>query len=194
MTTEAPEPLVHAEAQYQNPAPIKPQSPIPAGVHDIEISWDRNEGYMRAIIGGQKWWFKEFLSQQPIEVIGTDNARGRINMRGMGVLTVDQLVLYRAPDSKPHPWVKGLSHAASYQRLCYRRANLDWRLRDERETKKGNLSAIKFVKGYVGDMQIEWEHNDKVAHVYHIGPWTLCDPGCFLHEDGGYAHLYANEE
>ena len=49
---------VYEDAQYQATAPIGPQAPIPAGVHDIELSWDRKRGYMRVIsavnAGGSK--------------------------------------------------------------------------------------------------------------------------------------------
>ena len=63
----------YEDAQYQNDAPIGPQEPIPAGVHSIELSWDRSRGYMRVIIGGKKWWFKEYLGKAVI--VGTDNGR-----------------------------------------------------------------------------------------------------------------------
>jgi len=188
MTTEAIEPLIHSEAQYQNPSPIGPQSPIPPGVHDMEVSWDRNAGYMRVIISGQPWWFKELLGR--CVLTGTDNAKGRINLRGQAVLTGEQLVLYRAADAEKHPWVKGTAHAATHNRLCYRRANLDWRLRDERETQKGNLGAIAFVQGYCGDLNVEWPTQDATAHIFHNGPWTHCDTGCPVHPSGGYAHIY----
>ena len=190
MTTEA---LIHPEAQFQNSAPIGHQDSMPGGVWDIEISWDRNAGYMRAIIEGQRWHFKELLGRAV--VVDTDNLKGRINIQAKAVLTGEQLVLYRPKDSEKHPWVKGLAYPATHNRLCYRRnppdgQPSDWRLRDERETKKGNLGAIVFVKGYCGDLNVEWPTQDPVAHIYHNGPWTLCDPGCPAHQDGGYAHLY----
>lgn len=184
MTVEA---LIHPEAQYQNPDPIGFQSPMPSGVQGIEISWDRNKGYMRAIIGMDKWWFKELLGRAVLK--GTDNLKGRINLQASAILTGDQLVLYR-PDAPAHPSVKGMEYPSTHNRLCYRRSDLDWRLRDERKTQQGDLSAIVFVKGYVGDLRVEWPSQDPVAHIYHRGSWTLCDPGCFLHDDGGYAHLY----
>jgi len=191
MTTEV-EPLIHPEAQFQNPAPIKPQSPIPAGVHDMEISWDRNEGYMRVIIGMKKWWFKELLGKA--QILGV-TSKGRMNVRAIGVLTGEQLVLYRDPDAELHSKVKGISYPASYQRCCFRRnppagQAPDWRVRDERKTKQGDLSAIRFVGGYVGDWNIEWPAQDPVAHVFHSGPWTECAVGCFMHPKGGFAHFY----
>ena len=67
---------VYEDAQYQDTAPIGPQEPIPAGVHDIELSWDRRKGYMRVIIDGKTWWFKEYLGKA--QVTGTDSKRGRI--------------------------------------------------------------------------------------------------------------------
>jgi len=105
------------------------------------------------------------------------------------------LVLYRDPLAEPHPTVEGTLHISSYQRCCFRRfppagQAPDWRVRDERETKKGNLNALVFVKGYVGDWNIEWPAQDPVAHVFHVGPWIECDPGCSLHPDGHFAHFY----
>ena len=72
---------VYEDAQYQAAAPIGPQEPIPAGVHDIELSWDRRKGYMRVIIGGKTWHFKEYLGKA--QVTGTDSKRGRIYLRAM---------------------------------------------------------------------------------------------------------------
>ena len=43
---------VYEDAQYQSSDPIGYQPPIPAGIHDIELSWDRKRGYMRIIIDG----------------------------------------------------------------------------------------------------------------------------------------------
>jgi len=184
---------VEAEAQYQNPAPIGPQSPIPGGVHDMIVSWDRNEGYMSVRLADDRWWFKEVLGK--VVVTETNNAVGRIHLRGKAQLDDEQLVLWRPSDAERHPWVKGLVYPASHQRLCYRRfppagEDPDWRVRDERETSKGNPNALVFVKGYVGDLVIEWPTQDPVAHIYHNGPWTKCDPGCFMHPNGGFAHLY----
>lgn len=187
MTTEI-EPLIHADAQFQNPEPIGPQDEMPFGDHDIEISWDRRAGWMRAIISEQGWHFKELLGHAVI--VGTDSDRGRMNVRAAAVILGPQLTLFRPDDADRHPWVKGVAYASAFQRLCYRRAERDWRLRDEDKTRAGDLSAIRFVQGYVGDWDIEWDMNDPIAHLYHRGPWTLCDPGCYLHKDGGYAHLY----
>ena len=69
----------YEDAQYQSDAPIGKQEPIPTGVHSIELSWDRSRGYMRIMIGDQKWWFKEYLGKAV--VVGTDNGRGRITLR-----------------------------------------------------------------------------------------------------------------
>ena len=59
-------PEIYEDAQIQSAKPIGPQSPIPPGVHDIELSWDRHKGYMRVIIEGQKYWFKEYLGKAPV--------------------------------------------------------------------------------------------------------------------------------
>jgi hypothetical protein len=179
---------VHPEAQYQNPAPIKPQRSMPAGVHDMELSWDRNEGYMRVVIGSDKWWFKELLGRAI--VLGTENETGRINLRAKAQLSGERVALWRPSTAEPHPRVAGVSYPASHQRLCYRRAGRDWRLRDERKTKSGDPNALVFVNGYIGDLAVEWSVDDVVAHIYHQGPWTLCRSGCIFHKEGGYAHFY----
>ena len=64
---------VYEDAQYQNPAPIGEQPPIPAGVHNIELSWDRRRGYMRIVIGGEKWWFKEYLGKTADDLANMQN-------------------------------------------------------------------------------------------------------------------------
>ena len=57
---------VYEDAQYQSSDPIGYQPPIPAGVHDIELSWDRKRGYMRVIIDGATWHFKEYLGKAEV--------------------------------------------------------------------------------------------------------------------------------
>ena len=66
--------ILYEDSQYQSDAPIGPQPAIPAGVHNIELSWDRKTGYMRVIIESRTWHFKEFLGKAV--VVGTDNQRG----------------------------------------------------------------------------------------------------------------------
>lgn len=179
---------IEAEAQYQNPEPIGPQSQIPSGVHDMIVSWDKTEGYMSVRVAGDRFWFKQVLGKAV--VTETNNAAGRIHITAKAELNGETLTLWRPSTVEKHPWVKGTAHPSSYQRLCYRRSDKDWRVRDEVETRKGNQNSLVFVKGYVGDLVIEWPTEDPIAHVFHQGPWTKCDPGCFLHEDGGFAHLY----
>ena len=96
----------YEDAQYQSDAPIGPQEPIPTGVHSIELSWDRARGYMRIMIGDQKWWFKEYLGKAV--VVGTDNGRGRITLRAMARLDGETLTMYRPPEAPAHGMVEGL--------------------------------------------------------------------------------------
>ena len=194
--------------QVQSPQPIWPQpDEIPAGVHNIELSFDRfaraDGAYMRVIFRdladdpkamaphpyherGQAhpytWWFKELLGDA--QVISTNNADGRINLRGMAVLVGERLILYRDPDALPHPQVDGTRRDATHNRLCYRRAKLDWRLRDERksQTDPANPDNLAFVTGYVGDLHMEWVSEDVIGHIYHNG-YTVIDAA-------GLAHFY----
>lgn len=172
-------PSTYEDAQFQNPAPIGIQPPIPAGVHDIELSWDRSRGYMRIIINGEKWWFKEYLGKAV--VVGTNNDKGRLHLRAMARLDGETLTMYRPPDATPHEIVAGLEREKTHNRLCYRRASRDWRLRDERMSWE-HPEALKFVKSYVGDMSAEWYVEDTIAHIYHNG-WAVID-------ENHIAHLY----
>ena len=168
----------YEDQQYQNPAPIGAQDPIPTGVHDIELSWDRKRGYMRIKINGKSWWFKEYLGR--CQVLSTDNSKGRLNLRAMAVLNGETLTMYRDPDAKPHERIAGVVREKTHNRLCYRRSSQDWRLRDEH---KGTApDALVYVKTYVGDLNCEWNAQDTVAHIYHNG-WTILD-------DNDVAHLY----
>jgi len=169
----------YEDAQYQNDAPIGPQEPIPAGVHSIELSWDRQKGYMRVIIGGKTWWFKEYLGKAV--VVGTDNGRGRITLRAMARLDGEVLTMYRPPDAEPHPLVQGLERKRTHNRLCYRRSSKDWRLRDER-LPWNDPDALKFVTTYVGDLSAEWNGSDQIAHIYHNGSAVI--------DDQHICHLY----
>ena len=170
----------YEDAQYQSDAPIGEQPPIPAGVHNIELSWDRSRGDMRIIIGGtHSWWFKEYLGKA--QVIGTDNGRGRITLRAMARIDGETLTMYRPPDAKPHPLVQGLERKRTHNRLCYRRISKDWRLRDERLPWE-HPDALKFVTSYCGDLSAEWDGSDKVAHIYHNGSTVI--------DDQHICHLY----
>ena len=172
--------ILYADSQTQNEAHIPAQATMPAGVHDIEISWDRTAGWMRAMIGSQVWHFKELLGKA--EVTSTDNTRGRINVRAMARIEDETLMLYRAPDWKPHPRVEGVERIDTHNRLCYRRSHRDWRVRDERRPESPD--ALVFVTGYVGDLNVEWEGRDPIAHIYHNGEVIV--------DKDRLAHLYDN--
>lgn len=183
---------IESEAQFQNPAPIGLQSPIPDGVRDMIISWDRKEGYMSVRTAGDRWWFKELIGTAVIN--GTDDAAGRIHITAKGRLNGEQLQLWRPSTAPPHPMVVGTVRDVSYNRLCYFRAMAKrgepcWRLRDEHMA-WGHPGALRLLKGYVGDWEIEWPANDTVAHLFHRGFVVICDAGCFMHDDGGYGHFY----
>ena len=170
---------VYEDAQYQSTTPIGPQPPIPDGVHDIELSWDRKKGYMRIIIGGEKWWFKEYLGKA--QVLGTDNQRGRLYLRAIAQINGETLTMWRDPDAPPHGNVLGKIRRKTHNRLCYRRATEEWRLRDERMD-WDDPEALVFTKSYVGDLNAEWHANDSIAHIYHNGYAVI--------DDDDIAHLY----
>ena len=168
----------YEDAQYQASEPIGPQEPIPAGVHDIELSWDRKRGYMRVIIDGKTWHFKEYLGKA--EVTGTDNKRGRIYLRAMARIDGETLTTYRDPLAS-HPLVEGERRESTHNRLSYTRQSQEWRLRDER-MEWHHPEALKFTKSYVGLLNAEWHMADSVAHISHNG-YVIIDKD-------DVAHLY----
>jgi len=188
---------VESEAQFQNSAPIGPQSQIPLGVHDMIVSWDRQEGYMSVRAAGDRWWFKEMLGSAVLT--DTDNAVGRLHITAKGEINGEQLVLWRPSNAPPHPMVRGTRRDISYNRLCYFRAEQQWRLRDERMA-WNSPEALRILPGYVGDWNIEWPQSDTVAHLFHQGFVVICGEtrglrytGCFMHPNGGYGHFYTSD-
>jgi len=173
---------IYEDAQFQSSTPIGMQPPIPPGVHDIELSWDRHKAYMRIIIDGQTWWFKEYLGKAIL--VGADNAKGRLHLRAGARIDGDTLTMYRPPDVSPHPLVNGENRETTHNRLCYRRSDQRWRLRDERMP-WNHPDALKIVDDYVGDMNAEWIMEDTVAHIYHNG-FVIID-------DNNIAHLYDSD-
>ena len=177
----SPQFQTYGDSQAQNNDPIGPQPEIPAGVHDIELTWDRHTGYMRIIINEQKWWFKEFLGRGV--VVSTDNERGRLYLRSMARISGETLTLYRGPDEQPHPkvedrYIKYLLEP-THNRLCYRRETKQWRIRDERKD-WNNSEALKFVEAYIGDLVAEWDSSDPWAHIYHNG-YAIIDTDDICH-------------
>ena len=172
---------VYEDAQYQSSDPIGYQPPIPAGIHDIELSWDRKRGYMRIIIDGKTWHFKEYLGKA--KVTGTDNKRGRIYLRAMARIDGETPTTYRDPLAS-HPVVEGERRESTHNRLCYRRQSQEWRLRDER-MEWNHPEALNFTKSYVGLLNAEWHMRDSVAHIYHNG-YAIIDKD-------DVAHLYDTE-
>ena len=173
---------VYEDAQYQSTTPIGPQAPIPAGVHNIELSWDRHKGYMRVIIEGQKYWFKEYLGKA--QVLSCDNKRGRLNLRAIAQINGETLTMWRDPNAPPHEEVEGIRREKTHNRLCYRRPSQEWRLRDER-LDWNHPDALVLTKSYVGDLNAEWHANDSIAHIYHNGTAII--------DSENVAHLYDTE-
>ena len=174
--------LYYEDNQFQSDDPIGPQVDIPTGVHDIEVSWDRKASYMRAVINGKTWFFKQLQGKS--QIISTDDDKGRMNLRGLARIDGDVLSLYRDPDAIPHPMVEnGTQLTPTHNRLCYYREKRVWRLRNERLHWQ-HPDALKLVTGYVGDFNAEWPKNDKVAHLFHNGKVVI--------DSEGLAHLYDN--
>ena len=196
--------VVYGDSQSQNPEPIPEQSPIPRGSHSMRMSWDREEGYMKVVIGDATWYFKELLGKAV--VIGTDADVGRIYLDGTASINGETLTLGRPANAEPHRIVEGEELDNTYNRCCYFRDQKRWRLRDEKKTAEHhaynvthNLTRydvgwkdlespdlIRYVKSYTGDGWLSWTASDPYAHIYHQG-WTVID-------EDNVAHLYDPDE
>ena len=75
---------------------------------------------MRIVIGGERWWFKEYLGKA--QVLSCDNKRGRLNLRAMARIDNETLTMWRDPNAPPHEEVEGVRREKTHSRLCYRRA------------------------------------------------------------------------
>ena len=178
--------------QVQSARPIPEQPPVPTGVHDIILSWDLKQGWMKLRIDGVVWFFKELLGKAV--VLGTNTNVGRIHLRGMAASAGDTLTLYRDPKAEPHPVVEGLEIDKTYNRMCYFREQKVWRLRDEDKTARYHAEGkdihspdvIKYVKSYKGDGVLSWAFSDQFAHVYHEGRVII--------DENSVAHLYDPDE
>jgi len=180
------------DQQTQSSAPIGPQPPIPPGIHDIELSWDRRHGWMRIRIDEKSWWFKEYLGR--CQVVGTSR-EGRIYIRASARINGETLRMWRDPDALPHPVVDGVARRKTQNRLCYRRAQCDFRINDDGTRGNGfgdrmpdinttspQARKLVYAQSIVGDLNCLWHQQDSIAHIYHVGSIIIDD-------DGG-AHLY----
>ena len=163
---------------------------------DLEWAWMKIRQVQEGLPFGEwpVWWFKHMVGHP--RVVGTDNSEGRIYLTGRALLQGDTLYLYRPKDSLDITHLPvtnhfesicaltgptdmdrretvGVAHKpdqllpASHFRLCYRRANQDWRIRDH-GLPWGHPDALIFVYTYVGDLNGNWM--DGGSHIFHDGP------------------------
>jgi len=125
------------------------------------------------------WWFKEYLGKA--QILGTNNEKGRLYLRAMAQIDDETLTTWRDLLAPRHEEVEGVRREKTHNRLCYRRATEEWRLRDERKD-WNDPNALVFTKSYKGDLNSEWHKNDSVAHIYHNG-YAIIDKN-------DVAHLY----
>lgn len=173
--------------QFQSVFDIGYQEPMPEGVDVLELSWDRKKGLMRIIIQDQgTWYFKELMGKA--QVLSADSEKGRLYLKAIPFLDGETLYLARDPKSVPHPRIDDRAISESLRptnnRLCYSREGTCWRIRDERRPWM-DMDSRRLVADYVGDISIEWNRNDIVAHIFHKGEILL--------DNDNIAHLYDAE-
>jgi len=101
-----------------------------------------------------------------------------MEIRAIPVLAREALYLYRDPDSISHEPVKKEEVEEvlrpTNNRICYFREEDPpcWRVRDERMP-WGEEASRRYVSNYVGDIVIEWNQKDAVAHLFHKGQIVL---------------------
>lgn len=173
--------------QIQSDEEIGYQEPMPCGVEELELSWDRNKAFMRIIIKDQgTWYFKELMGKA--QLLSADSERGRLHIRAIPFLDGDTLYLARDPESVLHEPLEESAISETLRqtnnRLCYNRHETCWRIRDERKPWMDE-SSRRLVVNYVGDIAIEWNHDDVIAHIFHKGVIVL--------DTDNVAHLYDPE-
>ena len=165
------------EEQIQRAEAIGYQDPIPSDVMTMELSWDRTMKCMRIIVEDiGTWYFTEVFGKA--QVLSADDRTGKMYIRAIPLLQGEVLYLYRDPDSLPHEQVKkediGETLRPTNNRICYFREEDPpcWRVRDERMPWADD-SSRRYVSNYVGDIAIEWNQKDSVAHLFHKGQIIL---------------------
>jgi len=120
----------------------------------------------------KSWWFNEKLTGDAM-LIRADHENGRIMLRGALQVNNGEGFIYLPPDADFPPYEVAQTLPYSHYRLCYRRSNKDWRLRDERR------NILTFVSDYQGIINLNWW--DELSHIHHDG-WVEIDTE-------GVAHL-----
>jgi hypothetical protein len=124
-------------------------------------------------------------------VVRTDNEVGRLHIvasllldtylgKPRALLGAPDTFLDQAPSNAVE--IKG----SGYWRLCYRRSNHDWRVRDE-----DHWDTLHFVSTYRGILNIDWY--DHTAHLYHVGPVYLHEGSLILLPGDGRRPDYVQE-
>jgi hypothetical protein len=112
-------------------------------------------------------------------------------LRGLARIEDETLTLYRDPKAKPHPFADGgVRREKTLNRLCYRRMDSQWRLRDEKAEWNAQ-GALIIISNMVGDMVCLKSRNDQVAHVFHDGFVVVKDGLAHLYENGSYPSVVA---
>jgi len=141
---------------------------------EYEVRWSRSQkGFVWVdVVSGEETLCKE--TDGYAEVLWTDNEQGRLHVEVDEIVMVgDVLYAVQKPFLIHLPEGAIELPIADRARLCYRRSNHDWRVRDEDGTGK-----VTFVKAYLGQMMMDW--HDKAAHLFHRGAVFLYDDVAYL--------------
>ncbi len=163
-----------------NPGPLPEQAPVPSGIQRWLWSFDRTNAWMsiRLIQPDQpfedwpRWWFKK--ADGEATVVGGNPLSGRIEMRGECTLEGETMYLWDTTEDHEDDWLYETSledlpgtvlHPSQY-RICYRRANEDWRCRDENRPFY-DIEALRHITDVRGRIRLNWL--DHGSHIFHQG-------------------------
>jgi len=130
---------------------------------------------MRWKLGADEWVCDRIVGNQACQILAADGRTGRWILRCQLQIQNEIAYIYRDPDALEHPAVLGYRLPASFWRMCYRREEGDFRLKNELTN-----DPVIFVKSYVGDLHLSWR--DSGPHVFHTGYWII--------DEHGVAHAY----
>jgi len=140
---------------------------------EYEVSWSRSQKKFRWVgEDGVEVWCSE--AEGLCEMVGTDNETGRLHVAVDGLEVEGEFVrAVQEVQEVQLPLGAVELEGAGYWRLCYRRAQQDWRVRDENGSGK-----VTFVNTYKGQVGLDW--HDHAAHLFHKGKMFLFEGDAYL--------------
>lgn len=138
-----------------------------------EVSWAKKESGFRWIAEDDGEVYMTFSGEGEFDIVDTNNEIGRMLVECSAVFTDGHVTCTPTLGLEPvlPPADAELRDWAGYCRMCYRRAQQDWRIVDEKRKVDGvsvGSGTVEFVQTFVGRVKLYWY--DKASHLFHGHP------------------------